>query len=73
MAETTARMGRPRKSPEGDTIVARLRALKGWSQVEAAEALGVGQPSISAYETGKARIPAPVRKLAAALLGEPDA
>jgi transcriptional regulator with XRE-family HTH domain len=73
MSGISKRMGRPLPTPRGDAVVARLRGAKGWSRKQAADALGRGVPRISACETGKADIPAPVRKLAAMPLGESDA
>ena len=63
------KMGAPVRPPEGDNPLATLRRLRGWSQKEAAEALGVSQPMLSMYERGVQDIPKPVRLLIDILLG----
>lgn len=65
---TMPRTGRPKTTPQADNPVASLRRSRGWSQDEAARALGVSRTSVSRYESGRLPVPGPVRLLCAALM-----
>lgn len=64
------RTGRPVTTPDGDNQVARLRRERGWSQAEAAEALGISREQVSRLERGMCPIGGAVLKMVEALLGE---
>ncbi|MDL2315489.1 helix-turn-helix transcriptional regulator [Desulfovibrio sp. OttesenSCG-928-A18] len=61
-------MGRPLQAPASDNILARLRRERGWSQEQAAAALGLSRQQISKLERGIHPIQGAVLILAKSLL-----
>lgn len=73
MSTNTKRMGRPISLPDTDNPLARLRRLRGWSQIQAASEIGfTGKGSVSRIERGLQPLIGPARKKVFELLGEKE-
>lgn len=57
------KMGRPVVMPDGENDIARLRRERGWSQKQAAEALGITPAQVSKIERGIHPIVGAVKKM----------
>lgn len=64
------KMGRPVEVPGGDNDLARLRRERGWSQTQAAEAIGLTRPQVSKIERGIHPLTGAAKKMVKTLLQE---
>jgi|GEM_PF-5538719 len=65
-----ARTGRPIAQPDADNVVATLRRVRGWSQAQTAEALGVSRSTVSELERGIYAPKGPVLRLCQLLMAD---